>query len=132
MIPPFAPLLKQMDGIAFQSMRPRPAGEYNPELQRPDLGNPEQIRQCCEVFSGYNKSLMVSHYEPTIKNSHPNGGRADTVTRDFSIMMQPTWLKTVTNLGLNKFSLMHYGLYKDNPYNALNAAKSFKKLLQEK
>jgi len=49
------------------------------------------------------------------KHSHPNGGRADTVTRDFSIMMRPAWLKTVTRLGLNKFSLMHYGLYKGNP-----------------
>jgi len=41
---------------------------------------------------------MVSHYEPAIKHSHPNGGRADTVTRDFSIMMRPAWLKTVTRL----------------------------------
>lgn len=131
MIPPFAPLLQQMDGIAFQAMRPRPTGEYNPELKRPDLGNPEQIRQCCEVFSKYNKSLMVSHYEPAIKERHPNGGRADTVTRDFLIMMRPTWLKTVTRLGLNKFSLMHYGLYKHNPYNALDAAQTFKRLLQE-
>jgi len=49
MIPPFAPLFKHMDGIAFQAMRPRPAGEYNPELNRLDPGNPEQIRQCCEV-----------------------------------------------------------------------------------
>jgi len=56
---------------------------------------------------------MVSHYEPAI-NSHPNGGRADTVTRDFSLWW-PAWLKTVTRLGLNKFSLMHYGLYKGNP-----------------
>lgn len=131
MIPPFAPLLKQMDGIAFQAMRPRPAGEYNPELNRPDPGNPEQIRQCCEVFSRYSKSLMVSHYEPAIKHRHPNGGRADTVNRDFLIMMRPTWLKTVTRLGLNKFSLMHYGLYKGNPYNALDAAQTFKAAIQE-
>jgi hypothetical protein len=131
MIPPFAQMLQQMDGIAFQSMRPRPAGEYNPELQRPDPGNPEQIRQCCKVFSQYTKSLMVSHYEPSIKQYHPNGGRADTVTRDFAIMMHPDWLKTVTRLGLDKFSLMHYGLYKNNPYNALDAAKTFKGVLQE-
>ena len=131
MIPPFTPLLKQMDGIAFQAMRPKPAGEYNPELKRPDPGNPEQIRQCCEVFSKYSKSLMVSHYEPAIKESHPNGGRADTVTRDFAIMMRPAWLKTVTRLGLNKFSFMHYGLYKGNPYNALDAAHTFKAVLQE-
>jgi len=32
--------------------------------------------------------------------------------------------KTVTRLGLNKFSLMHYGL-KGNPYNALDAAQTF-------
>ncbi len=131
MIPPFASMLQQMDGIAFQSMRPRPAGEFNPELQRPDPGNPEQIRQCCEVFSKYNRSLMVSHYEPSIKEYHPNGGRADTVTRDFVIMSQPEWLKTVTRLGLDKFSLMHYGLYKNNPYHALDAAKTFKGVLQE-
>lgn len=131
MIPPFAPMLKQMDGIAFQSMRPRPTGEYNPDLKRPDPGNPEQIRQCCEVFSKYNKSLMVSHYEPSIKEYHPNGGRADTVARDFTLMREPSWLKTVTRLGLNKFSLMHYGLYKNNPYNALEAAKTFKGVLQE-
>lgn len=131
MIPAFAPMLKQMDGVAFQSMRPRPAGEFNPDLKRADPGNPEQIRQCCEVFSQYKKSLMVSHYEPSIKESHPNGGRADTVTRDFAIMMRPAWLKSVTGLGLDKFSLMHYGLYKNNPYNALDAAKSFKGILQE-
>lgn len=131
MIPPFASMLQQMDGVAFQSMRPRPAGEYNRELKRPDPGNAEQIRQCCEVFSKYNKSLMVSHYEPTIKESHPNGGRADTVTRDFVIMSRPAWLKSVTQLGLDKFSLMHYGLYKNNPYNALDAAKTFKGVLQE-
>ena len=131
MIPPFSRMLKQMDGIAFQAMRPRPAGEYNPELKRPDPGNPEQIRQCCEVFSKYNKSLMVSHYEPSIKENHPNGGRADTVTRDFVIMTRPAWLKTVTRLGLDKFSLMHYGLYKNNPFNALDAAKTFKGVLQE-
>lgn len=131
MIPPFGSMLKQMDGIAFQSMRPRPAGEYNPELKRPDPGNPEQIRQCCEVFTKYNKSLMVSHYEPSIKEFHPNGGRADTVTRDFAIMTRPDWLKSVTTLGLDKFSIMHYGLYKNNPYNALDAAKTFKGVLQE-
>lgn len=131
MIPPFAPMMRQMDGIAFQAMRPRPAGEYNPELKRPDPGNPEQIRQCCEVFSKYKKSLMVSHYEPSIKESHPNGGRADTVTRDLIIMTRPAWLKTVNRLGLNKFSLMHYGLYKNNPYNALDAATTFRGVLQE-
>lgn len=131
MILPFASMLRQMDGVAFQAMRPRPAGEYNAELQRPDPGNPEQIRQCCEVFSQYSKSLMVSHYEPAIKERHPNGGRADTVTRDFAIMTRPDWLKTVNRLGLNKFSFMHYGLYKLNPYNALDAAKTFKGILQE-
>jgi len=73
---------------------------------------------------------MVSHYEPAISTAIPMGG-ADTVTRDFSIMMRPAWLKTVTRLGLNKFSLMHYGLYKGNPYNALDAAQTFKAFLQE-
>lgn len=131
MIPPFADMMRQMDGVAFQSMRPRPAGEFNPELQRSDPGNPEQIRLCCEVFAKYRKSLMVSHYEPSIKESHPNGGRADTVTRDFAVMAQPRWLKTVSDMGLDKFSLMHYGLYKNNPYNALDAAKTFKGVIQE-
>jgi len=51
MIPPFAPLLKQMDGIAFQAMRPRPAGSIIQNSTVSDPGNPEQIRQCCEVFS---------------------------------------------------------------------------------
>ena len=131
MIRPFAPMLRQMDGISFQSMRPRPAGEYNSELKRADPGNPEQIYQCCQVFSKYKKSLMVSHYEPSIKQYHPNGGRADTVTRDLVIMTRPNWIKTVSQLGLDKFSIMHYGLYKDNPYNALDAAKTFKGILQE-
>lgn len=131
MIPPFAEMMRQMDGVAFQSMRPRPTGEFNQEIQRPDPGNPEQIRQCCEVFSQYRKSLMVSHYEPSIKEKHPNGGRADTVTRDFAVMSQPKWLKTVSDMGLDKFSLMHYGLYKNNPYNALDAAKTFKGVIQE-
>jgi len=36
-----------------------------------------------------------------------------------------------SRLGLNKFSLMHYGLYKGNPYNALDAAQTFKAFLQE-
>jgi len=40
-------------------------------------------------------------------------------------MMRPAWLKTVTRLGLNKFSLMHYGL-QGNPYNALDAAQPSK------
>jgi hypothetical protein len=131
MIPPFAAMMRQMDGVAFQSMRPRPAGEFNPEIQRPDPGNPEQIRLCCEIFSQYRKSLMVSHYEPSIKQFHPNGGRADTVTRDFAVMAQPSWLKTVSDFGLDKFSLMHYGLYKNNPYNALDAARAFKGVIQE-
>jgi len=39
-----------MDGIAFQAMRPRPAGQYNPELNRPDPGNPEKFVNV-EVFS---------------------------------------------------------------------------------
>jgi len=38
--------------------------------------------------------------------------------------------KTVTRLGLNKFSLMHYGL-PGNPYNALDAAQTFKAAIQE-
>jgi len=45
-------------------------------------------------------------------------------------MMRPAWLKTVTRLGLNKFSLMHYGLARAT-YNALDAAQTFKAFLQE-
>jgi len=56
---------------------------------------------------------MVSHYEPAIKHSHVVGGQIQLLV--ISIMMRPAWLKTVTRLGLNKFSLMHYGLYKGNP-----------------
>ncbi|MEQ9482001.1 hypothetical protein [Coleofasciculus sp. F4-SAH-05] len=107
MIPPFGEFMQQMDGIAFQSMRPKLTGEYNSELRGPDPGNPAQILQCCQVFSDYHKSLMVSHYEPAIKALHPNGGQANTVTEDFLIMMRPEWLKTVTRLGLDKISLMH-------------------------
>ncbi len=132
MIPPFATFLQEMDGVAFQAMRPKSAGEYNVQIQSADLGNPEQIRQCCEVFSRYRPSLMVSHYEPAIKEFHPNGGRADTATQDFLIMMRPTWMEAVTRLGLDKFSLMHYGLYKGNPYNALAAAQTFQEITQRK
>lgn len=126
MIPPFSGMMRQMDGIAFQAMRQRRTGEYNPELKGPDPGNPAQILQCCQVFSRYTGSLMVSHYEPAIKNKHPNGGRADTVSSDFSLMTQVDWLQSVTQLGLDKFALMHYGLYKGNPYDALRAAKAFR------
>jgi len=83
MIPPFAPLFKHMDGIAFQAMRPRPAGSI---IQNSTVSTQvSKFVNVEEVFSRYSKSLMVSHYEPAIKHSHPNGGRADTVTRDFSI-----------------------------------------------
>ncbi|MEQ9373165.1 MAG: hypothetical protein RIG63_29705 [Coleofasciculus chthonoplastes F3-SA18-01] len=131
MIPPFGEFMQQMDGIAFQSMRPKLTGEYNSELRGPDPGNPAQILQCCQVFSDYHKSLMVSHYEPAIKALHPNGGQANTVTEDFLIMMRPEWLKTVTRLGLDKISLMHYGLYKGNPVHALSAVQTFQTIIQE-
>jgi len=51
---------------------------------------------------------MVSHYEPAISTAIPMVGRADTVT--VTHYDAAAWLKTVTRLGLNKFSLMHYGL----------------------
>jgi len=60
---------------------------------------------------------------------HPNGGRADTVNRDFLIMMRPA-CKTVTRLGLNKFSLALIMVHKGNP-NALDAAQTFKAAIQE-
>lgn len=129
MIPPFADMLRQMDGIAFQAMRPRAAGEENPELRAPDPGNPAQILQCCQVFSRYHGSLMISHYEPAIKERHPNGGRADTVTHDLLLMMRPAWLRAVSQLGLNKLSVMHYGLYKGDPHHALTAAETFRTML---
>jgi len=71
---------------------------------------------------------MVSHYEPAIKHSHPNGG-GQIQLLVISLMMRPAWLKTVTRLGLNKFSLMHYGLYRQS-HNA-DAAQTFKAFLQE-
>jgi len=132
MIPPFAEFLQEMDGIAFQAMRPRRTGEADPSHNIPDPGNPAQILQCCEVFSQYHNSLMVSHYEPCIKENHPNGGRADTAASDFWLMTRPEWLSTVTKLGLDKFSLMHYGLYKGDPYGALTAAENFQKTLRQK
>lgn len=131
MIPPFASFLQEMDGIAFQSMRPRRTGEHNPHSNAPDPGNPAQILQCCEVFSQYHHSLMVSHYEPCIKENHPNGGRADTVASDFWQMTEPQWRQAVTQLGLNKFSLMHYGLYKGDPYGALTAAATFQRAVRQ-
>jgi hypothetical protein len=131
MIPAFAPMLRQMDGVAFQAMRPRATGEYNPDLKGPDPGNPTQILQCCEIFSRYHHSFMVSHYEPSIKIQHPNGGRADTVTHDFLLMMRPSWINAVTRLGLDKLSLMHYSLYKGNPYHALAAAETFQDVLRQ-
>lgn len=131
MIPPFAAFLREMDGIAFQSMRPRRTDEPDPSNNLPDPGNPAQILQCCEVFSQYHDSFMVSHYEPCIKENHPNGGRADTVADDFQRMMQPEWLEYAISLGLNKFSLMHYGLYKDDPYGALTAATTFQQAVRQ-
>jgi hypothetical protein len=131
MIPAFAPMLRQMDGVAFQAMRPRSTGEYHPDLNGPDPGNPAQILRCCEIFSRYHNSFMVSHYEPSIKKQHPDGGRADTVTHDLLLMMRLLWIKTVTRLGLDKLSLMHYGLYKGNPYNALAAAETFQEVLRQ-
>jgi len=43
MIPPFAPLFKHMDGIAFQAMRPRPAGSIIQSTVSTQVT--EQIRQ---------------------------------------------------------------------------------------
>lgn len=128
MIPPFADTMAQMDGIAFQSMRPFLTGEQNPQLNQPDLGNPAQILKCCEVFSKYHSSLMVSHYEPSIKEKHPHGGRADIVTHDFLLMMQPEWLQAVRRLGLDKFSIMHYGLLKGDIHFSQTAAQTLKLL----
>jgi response regulator receiver domain-containing protein len=65
------------------------------------------------------------------KIQHPNGGRADTVTHDFLLMMRPSWINAVTRLGLDKLSLMHYSLYKGNPYNALAAAETFQDVLRQ-
>lgn len=131
MIPPFGDFMRDMDGIAFQSMRPHRTGEIEPNSNAPDVGNPAQILQCCQVFSQYHHSLMVSHYEPCLKEAHPNGGRADTVAHDFLLMMRPDWLREVTRLGLNKISLMHYGLYKGDPYGSLTAAETFQKTVRQ-
>ncbi|MEN9203642.1 MAG: hypothetical protein Q6K85_10605 [Thermostichus sp. DG02_1_bins_55] len=126
MVDPFAEMMSQMDGIAFQSMRQRRTGEFNPELNAPDPGNPEQIRLCCQLFSPIHSNLMLAHYEPAIKDKHPSGGRADTVQEDFQIMSQPDWLAEVSRLGLRRMSLMHYGLYKGDPFGALTAARQFR------
>ena len=131
MIEPFGDFMRNMDGVAFQSMRPHRTGEVNPKNNNPDVGNPAQILQCCRVFSKYNRSLMVSHYEPSLKEAHPNGGRADTVAHDFLLMVRPNWLQEAYQLGLNKFSLMHYGLYKGDPYGALTAAETFQKTVRQ-
>ncbi|NJM65596.1 MAG: hypothetical protein HC851_07945 [Acaryochloris sp. RU_4_1] len=128
MIPPFGSTLAQMDGIAFQAMRPFLTGEHNPQLNQPDLGNPGQILQCCQVFSQYHSSLMVSHYEPSIKEKHPHGGRADIVTHDFLLMMQPEWLQAVRRLGLDKFAIMHYGLLKGDIHFSQTAAQTLQLL----
>ncbi|MCF2970145.1 hypothetical protein L1047_02900 [Synechococcus sp. Nb3U1] len=126
MVDPFAEMMSQMDGIAFQSMRQRRPGEFNPELNGPDPGNPEQIRLCCQLFSPIHPNLMLAHYEPAIKDKHPSGGRADTVQGDFQLMSQSDWLTEVMRLGLRRMSLMHYGLYKGDPFGALTAARQFR------
>ncbi len=131
MIDPFGDFMQSMDGVAFQSMRPHRTGEVNSYENRPDVGNPAQILQCCRVFSRYHRSLMVSHYEPSLKEAHPDGGRADTVAHDFLLMMRRNWLQEVHQLGLNKFSLMHYGLYKGDPYGALTAAETFQRTVRQ-
>jgi len=128
MIPAFADTMAQMDGIAFQSMRPFLTGEYNPQLKQADLGNPAQILECCQVFSQYHSSLMVAHYEPSIKAKHPHGGRADIVTHDFLLMMQPDWLQSSRSLGLDKFSIMHYGLLKGDVHFSQTAAQTLQLL----
>lgn len=128
MVKPFAETISKMDGIAFQAMRPFLTGEFNPQLNRPDVGNPDQILQCCRLFSQYHDSLMVSHYQPTIKAKHPHGGRADIVTHDFLLMMQPDWLGSVRSLGLDKFSIMQYGLLKGNVHFAQTAAQTLQQL----
>jgi hypothetical protein len=127
MVDPFAETMSQMDGIAFQSMRQRRPGEFNPELNGPDPGNPEQIRLCAATFlRPSTRNLMLAHYEPSIKEKHPSGGRADTVQGDFAIMSRREWLQEVSQLGLRRMSLMHYGLYKGDPYGALTAARQFR------
>jgi len=68
----------------------------------------------------------LAHYEPSIKDKHPSGGRADTVHTDFQLMSQPEWLREVSQLGLRHLSLMHYGLYKGDPFGALTAARQFR------
>lgn len=130
MVPPFAETLSQMDAIAFQSMRPRQPGEFNPELNAPDPGNPEQIRLCCQLFSPIRNNLILAHYEPAVKELHPNGGRADTAQRDFQLMSQPAWLQEVSQLGLRYISLMHYRLYRGDPLGALTAARQFRQQFQ--
>jgi len=72
MIPPFAPLFKHMDGIAFKL-----CGQ---DLRASIIQNSTVSTQVTRskfvnvVSSRYSKSLMVSHYEP-YKHSHPNGGQ---------------------------------------------------------
>jgi hypothetical protein len=46
-------------------------------------------------------------------------------------MMRPSWINAVTRLGLDKLSLMHYSLYKGNPYHALAAAETFQDVLRQ-
>jgi hypothetical protein len=126
MVAPFAETMSQMDGIAFQSMRPYRAFDLNPDVNHLDPGNPEQVRLCCELFSPINPDLMLAHYEPYIKANHPLGGRPETVVADFQVMSNPGWLTYLSLLGLRKISLMHYTLYKGDPEQALSAAQAFR------
>jgi len=72
MIPPFAPLFKHMDGIAFQAMRPRPAGSI---IQNSTVspGNPEQIRVVKSSLDTASPSWFPT-MNPLLSSHHPMVG----------------------------------------------------------
>jgi hypothetical protein len=90
MIPQFGEMMKNMDFISFQSMRSFKTGEWNPETNTADIGNPAQILMCLELFRNWNNSLMVSHYAP-------HNRRADVITDDMWRMSTISWQRKLEN-----------------------------------
>lgn len=121
MVPHFGELMKTMDFISFQSMRDFKTGEWSPEINAVDIGNPAQILMCLEFFKKWHNRFMVSHYAPHNK-------RADVIADDMWRMSSIAWQRKARDLGLFALSHMQYGLFKDDKFDCLDAGENFSKI----
>lgn len=118
MVSQFGDLMKGMDFVSFQSMRNYKTGEWNPETNSADIGNPAQILMCLKFFRQWHNRFMVSHYAPHNK-------RTDVLADDMWRMSAISWQRKARELGLFALNHMWYGIFKENKFDCLDAAENF-------